>query len=579
MALILANKGHKPISSRALARQCDYKTWERQKCTEEVISEGNLCIFHDPDLNKDVEQLRTRLKERLSDQTEDPIRLDGTIFPDGHSFKDASFGQSISFRNAQFHGKRTSFSGAQFRGRETSFVGAQFYGEETSFATAQFHGERISFVGAQFHGKETSFATAQFHGKRISFLRAQFHGKETSFVGAQFHGEETSFAGAQFRGDRISFLGAQFHDERTSFVGAEFRGDRISFLGAQFHGKEISFGSAQFHGRETSFLQAQFYAETTSFAGAQFYGKETVFLQAQFNGKDTSFLDAQFDGESTSFAGAQFHSDETSFYGAQFHGRMLFKGNRPKQVFLNGRSDFRSINVGEKGELVFDWVDLSRTLFLQSTLAGVKFLDVAWDHRPEWTIGPFQWRRWRSRVYDEGDWREDRHDEKNREATDTKYLAHLSRLYRALKAYYRESREYELVGHFHYGLMDVQWHQREERRKWKKWLSWQALYRYSSGYGEDYALAGLVLLGLLVAFGGCYWWAGVPSDPGLQTEPWWKQGLHALLYSFQAGTFGLVSFYDTPTRLVGRYLQLVESILVPVQFGFFLFALRNYFRR
>jgi len=128
------------------------------------------------------------------------------------------------------------------------------------------------------------------------------------------------------------------------------------------------------------------------------------------------------------------------------------------------------------------------------------------------------------------------------------------------------------VGHFHYGLMEVQRHQKR-----KKWLAWEAVYRYSSGYGEDYGWAGLVLVGLLVIFAGCYWALGVPS--AAQGEPWWKRWLHALLYSFQGGTLGRVDFYGKPPGLVARYLHLAESVLVPVQFGFFLFALRNRFRR
>ncbi len=86
-----------------------------------------------------------------------------------------------------------------------------------------------------------------------------------------------------------------------------------------------------------------------------------------------------------------------------------------------------------------------------------------------------------------------------------------------------------------------------------------------------------MLVGLLVLFAGGYWLLGVPSE--VQGVPWWKQGLHALLYSLQAGTLGRVGFYQEKVRLAARYLHLAESVLVPVQFGFFLFALRNRFRR
>lgn len=38
-------------------------------------------------------------------------------------------------------------------------------------------------------------------------------------------------------------------------------------------------------------------------------------------------------------------------------------------------------------------------------------------------------------------------------------------------------------------------------------------------------------------------------------------------------------FYGKPSLLIARHLHLAESVLIPVQLGFFLFALRNRFRR
>lgn len=135
--------------------------------------------------------------------------------------------------------------------------------------------------------------------------------------------------------------------------------------------------------------------------------------------------------------------------------------------------------------------------------------------------------------------------------------------------------------------MEVQWYQKEAdqvreeaswfKRKRKKWVSWEAAYRLISGYGEDYGWAGLLVAGYLVSSAAFYWWFGIPSV--VQGEPWWKQGFHALLYSLQAAALGRVQFYSEKVRLLARYVQLAESVLVPVQFGFFLFALRNRFRR
>ena len=454
--------------------QCRYSSLlDQWSCPEESITGYDLCIFHDPRLDKNVTILKARFDARLADEEEELFRLDGSIFPEGISFQKIIFERSVEF------------------------------------------------YGAQFHAQMTSFWTSRFHG-------------ETSFRAAQFHGETTSFG------------------------GTHFLGKNTVFDGAQFHGQETFFGTTRFHGEKTSFSQVEFSSKTTGFW-------ET-----------------------------EFRSKTTSFSAAKFNGRTFFRGLEPKQVFLEGNTDFIESSVAEEGTLTFDWVDLSRVQFLHTNLSRVRFLNVTWDHSVSWNVGPLQWGGWRSRVYDEAMWRSRRRNPKKRLLVDTQYLPHLDRIYRALKAYYRESGEHYLVGHFHYGLMEVRWYQKETdrvetadsrregswswlRRKLRRWFSWEAAYRFSSGYAEDYAWAGLILVGLVIVFAGCYWWLGVPKE--MLSAPGWKQPLHALLYSFQAGTLGRVNFYTEEVRLAARYLHLFESVLIPVQFGFFIFALRNRFRR
>jgi hypothetical protein len=207
------------------------------------------------------------------------------------------------------------------------------------------------------------------------------------------------------------------------------------------------------------------------------------------------------------------------------------------------------------------------------------------------------------------------------------YLALLARLYRALKTYYRQTGEYKLVGHFHYGLMEVQWHQRELedqppadasrgkrfwlwlKRRSRKWLSWEALYRYSSGYGESYVRSASVLGVLILGFAAIYWSLGVTAPPhaeglrwvfsgspaaeGLQyvllgapemldPTPWWGHGwLAALAYSLQTASIGRLQYFKDffPPSLGAEIAYSFESILGPVQIAFFAVALRNRFRR
>jgi hypothetical protein len=163
----------------------------------------------------------------------------------------------------------------------------------------------------------------------------------------------------------------------------------------------------------------------------------------------------------------------------------------------------------------------------------------------------------------------------------------LGRHYRRLKKYYRAAGELNLIGHFHYGLMEVQRHEKDVLeanrgtswliRKLKKWLSWEAAFRWSSGYAEDYTWAGIVLIMLLLIFAGGYWWLGAPVHD--KSGPWWNEAIDAVLNSFDAATLGHAGRPQQSDRFAVHWLRVMESILVPVQFGFFAFALRNRFRR
>lgn len=156
-------------------------------------------------------------------------------------------------------------------------------------------------------------------------------------------------------------------------------------------------------------------------------------------------------------------------------------------------------------------------------------------------------------------------------------------MYRALKDYYKKTGENQLVGHFNYGWMEILLFQ--EANKQKTWLGrklfpfWLRLYKGTSGFGEDYALAMSVLLVLIFYPAILYWYLGVPVlTRGLPSS--WEQFANSLLYSFQAGTLSRVELYKVENiPLVARCFHLIESIIVPAQFAFFVIALRNRYRR
>ena len=337
----------------------------------------------------------------------------------------------------------------------------------------------------------------------------------------------------------------------------------IGFQGDQFP-KGVCFYGAVFHSSKMQFDGANFGGNSTSFERALFLGKEALFVMATFGSKHTNFRFSEFRG-SVNFGLAEFYSEETDFTRVRFSREALFRGLTSERIFPQGVVDFSWVSCDEKGKVVFDRADLSKAKFLDADLLGVEFIDVAWAKEG-----------WRFRVYDEEVWFKKHCDPKRKGQADALDLPKLAHLYRTLKRYYKEVGDQRLVGHFNYGLMEAEWNQRELdveresefRSKFKKWLSWEALYRTFSGYGEDYALAGRWVLWFFILFSVIYWKLGIPAVSN--NSQWTRQGMHSLLYSLQIGSLSRVNFYlNQSPCLLARYLQLVESVLIPVQFGFF----------
>lgn len=369
------------------------------------------------------------------------------------------------------------------------------------------------------------------------------------------------------------------NEEILRFDGAVFP-QGVGFQGMVFN-KPVYFYQARFVGSDTQFDGAIFEGSVVSFERATFEAARTSFIQSGFSpNTGVNFSWVIFASQDTNFSHAEFKGGHTSFVRARFHGRTVFRGIEPQHIFLGKFTSFEWMTVEGDGRVTFDWADLSRVSFLNANLRNVEFLDVKWAKGG-----------WRLRVHDEELWFEKHRDPKKRAKANLEDLPRLAHLYRSLKNYYREAGEHRLVGHFHAGLMEVQWNQKEAggrgkglrnwlKQKFKKWVSWEALYRVFSGYGEDYALAGRWVLLFLLFFATLYWLLGVPSSPVNDTWGFWERGLHSALYSLQAATLWHVNFYREQTFELGvRYLQLAESIVVPIQFGFLILALRNRFHR
>lgn len=373
------------------------------------------------------------------------------------------------------------------------------------------------------------------------------------------------------------------YEKSISFANAEFSPD-VSFDNAVFNGEITIFESVNFKGH-TSFKGVRFNASNKTSFGKTIFTRGAVFDQAKFNSKKSSFSEAHLSGHGLqSFKGIEFYSDEVSFEGATFLGKTLFHGSEPNKAFLGGHVNFKKVKIdipGQGGEIEFKWANLSKTEFLETDLSKITFLEITWDHRYN-RNSILGFGLWRSRLFDEEQWRIAAKEQKGTEE-DEKYLFQLSQMYRVLKDYYKNTGENQLVGHFNYGWMEILLHQEANKRKtWfgkKLFPFWLRLYKATSGFGEDYALAIIILLLSIFDAAIFYWYLGVPSLNG-ELPSSWEQFANSLLYSFQAGTLSRVEFYKVENLpLAVRCLHLIESILVPAQFAFFVIALRNRYRR
>ncbi len=139
--------------------------------------------------------------------------------------------------------------------------------------------------------------------------------------------------------------------------------------------------------------------------------------------------------------------------------------------------------------------------------------------------------------------------------------------YQVLKEKYRVLGDNARAGDFHYGEMEMR---RRERGWLRRFLSPEFLYWFASGYGTGYVRAFLMMVLLILLFAGLYWWTDCTAFPG--------GVLDALRYSIGVATLQRPQPTSELTQ-AGRWVQLTETILGPVQIALFALALRMRLKR
>ncbi|MFN0139425.1 MAG: pentapeptide repeat-containing protein [Pyrinomonadaceae bacterium] len=360
----------------------------------------------------------------------------------------------------------------------------------------------------------------------------------------------TFSAGANFRlakfSTRINFRLATFS------AGANFRLATFSAY--------AGFNSATFSA-DADFSSATFSGET-HFDSAKF-GKivETRFYYANFAG-DTFFDDAEFN-EDVSFNSAIFGEDSDVFF-----RRTVFAGNadfqyctsegylRFSDLQLRSRSrfDFQEAAFEKASRVSFHTISLRPHWFVNVDSRKFVFTDILWKN--------LDWDFWNKNIYAEID-----------SLPETGAAKQKKRIFeiaaRQLAVNAEENNRYEEAAKFRYMAMETRRLEETKHFRASRLLMW--LYKWSSGYGESWSRAALVLLFIWLGFGLVYWQFG-SFQIETPLDVWQSLGYSSQVMLLQKPN-------PRPLSNLTFTLYVLETIFAPLQAALLALAIRRKFMR
>lgn len=361
-----------------------------------------------------------------------------------------------------------------------------------------------------------------------------------------------------------------------------------SFTWVTFSG-DVFFKSVKFF-NETDFLWTTFSAEA-NFDSAIFFSHAnftvaTFFARTDF--KRTTFFDeadffeTKFLETSEVFFSPTNFCEKIDFRYAIFEGYIAFAGEKDKSVFLNKK---KVLNLGKKiKEIRKVEKELNENQEASLDLQNVRLEkpERISFHRvrlcPSWFVNVDS----RKMVFTDIDW--DNLDVRFRNANIKSEIRNLekrrvsdpSRLFeiacRQLAANAEENSRYEEAAKFRYMAMETK--RQEYRWQGRLWsLSWW--YKWTSGYGEDWKWAAVVLLSVILFFGLLYWSPLSTFDYG-----WTRHSMdfwEGIVHSFYVASFQRPEpkAFDTLTK----FFILLETIFAPLQAALLALAIRRKFMR
>ncbi|MFN0139623.1 MAG: pentapeptide repeat-containing protein [Pyrinomonadaceae bacterium] len=432
---------------------------EKVCVNDEPLSEfegKQYCLFHLPTVDKDVEKFEEIFKARLEAVESKSAEIDK--LPEGEQ-ADAKEGFSYYFRYVWFPSKvelnkynfsaEADFKSATFSA-EADFISATFSGY-ANFTSATFS-DGVYFSYATFSDYAV-FALATFSA--FADFRSVACSAYADFGLATFSAD-ASFRWATFSAD-TSFRSATFSDD-TYFRSATFLGE-ADFAGAKFSKM-----------RETSFVKANF-------------AKDTFFDRTRFS-NDVTFNSAIFGPDSDVFFRRAFFAGTANFRYCTSEGYMRFSNLRQGD---KNKFNFEEAAFEKANRVSFHTVDLCPNWFVNVDARKFVFADITWKNL-------------------DSDLRNRNIDAELDSLADTGAALQKKRIFevaaRQLAVNAEENNRYDEAAKFRYMAMETRRLEETKHFRASRFLIW--VYKWTSGYGESWSRALVVLLCVLVLFGVLY---------------------------------------------------------------------------
>ena len=564
-----------------------------------------IVYFRDASFKKMAAFLRTQFKQEadfISAKFENEVNFGGANFSQYADFDLVAFDQKVSFRFSYFK-EDASFWEASFYG-PADFNGVTFT-KKVNFSDRGFNGE-TDFYAATFKG-ETDFTNCRF-SKKANFSSGIFH-STALFLKTTFQ-DTAIFKDAVFKGT-ANFSNSEFQ-KNANFFQVTF--NKLAFFSHAICKDNADFTSSRFDGR-SNFESALFNSST--FYADVVFGGAVSFSKAHFEGI-AAFENAIFQ-EKTDFSNVIFKK-MANFESATFNGPTFFFGGTFKE-----HATLKGLNI--KSRLRFEKANLKFTSFLDTDVRMMDFVNCEWNKRYGrdflydelvhfYDASQMKLKSMESVVLKEGfevyiepiwvtfridkliqrfdsSWSDIWKHEWQGFLKDifafrrSEHINKVEMLYRYLKQKYKEEHNEQLTSNWHYGEKEM-YRKSSLLRRYVP-ITFSNLYWATSGYGERPVRAGIILLLLIVAFsfflalGGLlpligssvYNLVAINDISDILKRD--KLGL-LILNTLQYVTFQKEPFFE-PASLIGGWLKLIAQILIPVQAAFFVFALRNRYRR